>query len=152
MHADEVFLARFGRTLSAAAAISLAFALSGCTDNKNAETPAKPAAVNPINEERLHGYFASMDQDGDGFISRPEFEGERGAVFLAIDKNNSMFLTPDEMHLTPEAFAKLAGDDGIVVPGEFFNADIASFETIDANQDLQLSYEELRDFVLHFGS
>ena len=63
-----------------------------------------------------------------------------------------MFLTPDEMHLTPEAFSKLAGADGIVIPDEFLSSDIATFEKIDANQDRQLSYEEVRDFVLRFGS
>ena len=150
MHDDEDIPASAGAAFQAIAALILTLALSGCADAKKA--PPHDAPANPIDETKLQGYFATMDQDGDGVISRPEFEGERGAVFLAIDKNNSMFLTPDEMHLTPEAFAKLAGDDGIVIPNEFLSSDIATFEKIDANHDLQLSYEELREFVLRFGS
>lgn len=150
MHDDEDIPARVGAVFRATAAIILALALSGCADAKKA--PPRDAPANPIDETRLQGYFATMDQDGDGVISRPEFEGERGAVFLAIDKDNSMFLTPDEMHLTAEAFAKLAGADGIVIPEEFLSSDIATFEKIDANQDRQLSYEEVRDFVVRFGS
>ena len=56
------------------------------------------------------------------------------------------------MHLTPEAFSKLAGGDDVVTPAEFNSADVTSFEAIDSNHDLQLSYEELRAFVEHFGS
>lgn len=150
MRDDEDIPASTGAALRAIATLILALALSGCADAKKA--PPHDAPVNPIDETRLQGYFATMDRDGDGVISRPEFEGERGAVFLAIDKNNSMFLTPDEMHLTPEAFSKLAGADGIVIPDEFLSSDIATFEKIDANHDLQLSYEEVREFVLRFGS
>ncbi|HET6157670.1 MAG TPA: hypothetical protein VFE34_04955 [Dongiaceae bacterium] len=150
MRGDEDILAIARRISGAIVPLILALALSSCAETKKAPANPPPAA-NAIDETRLQGYFESMDQDGDGVVSRPEFEGERGAVFLAIDKNNSLFLTADEMHLSPEAFAKLAGDDGIVVPGEFSNTDIASFEKVDANRDLQLSYEEVHDFVLPFG-
>ena len=151
MHAAEGISASAGRAMTALAALAFALVVAGCAESGKAPASAS-AADNPVDDSRLRGYFATMDQDGDGFISRPEFEGERGAVFLAIDKNNSVTLTADEMHLSPEAFAKLAGGDDVVTPAEFNNAEIASFEAIDSNHDLQLSYDELRAFVQHFGS
>jgi Ca2+-binding EF-hand superfamily protein len=131
-------------------AVVLAIAVSGCA--QSAKTGGAAAPDNPVDDARLQGYFKTMDQDGDGLVSRPEFESGRGAVFLAIDRNNSMSLTSDEMHLTPEAFAKLAGDDGVVMPDEFVDTDVASFDKIDASRDNQISYDELRAFVLRFGS
>jgi hypothetical protein len=151
MSADEDISANARRALRTIATLALAFTLSNCAEtNKKASTSNAPA--NPIDEMRLQSYFTTMDQDGDGFISRPEFEGERGAVFLAIDRNDSLSLTADEMHLTPEAFSKLAGSDALVTPEEFGNSEMASFEQIDSSRDKQLTYGELRNFVLRFGS
>jgi hypothetical protein len=150
MHADEDIPAKISPVVRTIAVSIVALVLSGCTEAKKA--PPAGAPVNPIDESALRNYFTTMDRDGDGLISRPEFEAERGAVFLAIDRNNSLSLTADEMHLTPEAFSKLAGGDATVTPDEFGSSDVASFEQIDSNGDKQLSYEELRDFVLRFGS
>jgi EF hand len=150
MSADEDMPANAHRTLRTIAILILALTVSSCAESTKAPTSNAPA--NPIDDMRLQSYFTTMDQDGDGFVSRPEFEGERGAVFLAIDRNDSLSLTADEMHLTPEAFSKLAGGDALVTPEEFGNSEMASFEQIDSSQDKQLTYGELRDFVLRFGS
>jgi len=149
MHREPSVLISVPR-MKAIMAVILAIAVSGCAGS--AKTGGAAAPENPIDDARLRGYFKTMDQDGDGLISRPEFQSGRGAVFLAIDRNNSMSLTSDEMHLTPEAFSKLAGEDGIVMPEEFVDADVASFDEIDASRDNQISYDELRGFVLRFGS
>jgi Ca2+-binding EF-hand superfamily protein len=149
MRADEDIPANARSTLGAVA-ILLTLVLAGCGGTETA--PAGNASANPINETSLRKYFTTMDQDGDGFISRPEFEAERGAVFLAIDRNNSLSLTADEMHLTPEAFSQLAGGDATVTPDEFVGSDTTSFEQIDSSGDKQISYEELRGFVIRFGS
>jgi hypothetical protein len=149
MHRDSsVFISV--RRSKAIMLVILAIAASGCAES--AKTGAAAAPENPIDDTRLQGYFRTMDQDGDGLISRPEFQSGRGAVFLAIDRNNSMSLTSDEMRLTPEAFSKLAGEDGVVMPEEFVNADVAPFDEIDASRDNEISYDELRSFVLRFGS
>jgi EF hand len=138
------------RVGSRSVSIVLTIALSGCAGNDVAGTA--PATANPIDEARLKRHFAIMDEDQDGFISRPEFQSERGAVFLAVDRNNSFTLTSDEMQLTPEAFQKLAGDNGVVDIGELFSSDAISFEKVDANGDKQLSFGEFSEFILHFGS
>jgi len=151
MRADEDIPAKSGPAFQATTVLIFALVLAGCGETEKAAAPSGSASVNPINETRLQDYFKTMDSDGDGFISRPEFEAERGAVFLAIDRNGSMTLTPDEMRLTPEAFAKLSGGDAAVTPDEFSGSDATSFEQIDADGDKQITYQELRDFVLRFG-
>ncbi len=104
-----------------------------------------------VDEQRLQRFFTLMDADGDGQVSRPEFQAGKGAVFLAIDQDGSMTLTQDEMRLSPAGFKLLAGDDGVVDGEEFIAADIASFEAIDRNQDHQIDFAELRDYVAKYS-
>lgn len=104
-----------------------------------------------VDEERLQRFFTLMDADGDGQVSRPEFQSGKGAVFLAIDQDGSMTLTQDEMRLSPEGFKLLAGDDDVVDGEEFIAADIASFDAIDHNQDHQIDFAELRDYVAKYS-
>src|SRR5262245_25167126 len=101
---------------------------------------AQPAFA--VDEQRLHRFFQLMDADGDGQISRPEFQAGKGAVFLAIDVDGSMTLTQNEMRLTPEAFKKLAGDDDAIDGEEFIASDAVSFDVIDHNKDHQIDYAE----------
>lgn len=104
-----------------------------------------------VDEQRLQRFFTLMDADGDGQVSRPEFQSGKGAVFLAIDQDGSMTLTQDEMRLSPEGFKLLAGDDDVVDGEEFIAADIASFDAIDHNQDHQIDFAELRDYVAKYS-
>ena len=110
---------------------------------------ARPALA--VDEQRLQRFFTLMDADGDGQVSRPEFQAGKGAVFLAMDQDGSMTLTQDEMRLSPAGFKLLAGDDGVVDGQEFIAADIASFDAIDRNQDLQIDFAELRDYVAKYS-
>lgn len=112
------------------------------------------AAASPAlgqDEARLQKFFAIMDGDGDGRVSRPEFQAGKGAVFLAIDEDGSMTLTAAEVRLSLEAFRLLAGDDGLIDGQEFVGAEIASFEAIDVNKDHQLEFPELRDHVAKYA-
>lgn len=104
-----------------------------------------------IDEARLHRLFDLMDSDGDGQISRPELQAGKGAVFLAIDEDGSMTLTQDEMRLSPEGFKLLAGADGVVDGQEFIAAEITSFDAIDRNQDHQIDFAELRDYIAKYS-
>jgi hypothetical protein len=104
-----------------------------------------------VDEARLQRFFMLMDEDGDGFVSRPEFQTEKGAVFMTIDENGSMTLTQDEMRLSPDGFKLLAGDDGVVDGEEFIAADIASFDAIDKNQDHKLDLPELTAYVAKYS-
>ncbi|MGH6894794.1 MAG: hypothetical protein ACREEP_21325 [Dongiaceae bacterium] len=105
-----------------------------------------------LDEARLHKFFDLMDSDGNGRVSRPEFQSGKGAVFLAIDEDGSMTLAQNEMRLSPEGFKLLAGDDGIVDGPEFIAADTASFEAIDRNKDHDIEFAELRDYVAKYAS
>ena len=112
------------------------------------------AAASPAlsqDEARLQKFFAIMDGDGDGHISRPEFQAGKGAVFLAMDEDGSMTLTADEMRLSLDAFKLLAGQDGLIDGQEFVATDVTSFEAIDANKDNQLDFAELRDYVAKYA-
>lgn len=104
-----------------------------------------------VDETRMQRFLTLMDADGDGQVSRPEFQSGKGAVFLAIDADGSMTLSRDEMRLSPEAFKQLAGDDGVVDGEEFIATDVASFDAIDKNQDHQIDLAELVAYVAQYS-
>ena len=110
---------------------------------------AMPALA--VDEARMQRFLALMDADGDGQVSRPEFQAGKGAVFLAIDEDGSMTLSQGEMRLTPEAFKQLAGDDGVVDGEEFIVADVASFDAIDKSKDHQIALAELVAYIAQFS-
>jgi hypothetical protein len=105
-----------------------------------------------VDEARLQRFFTLMDADGDGLVSRPEFQAGKGAVFLAIDEDGSMTLSQNEMRLTPEAFKQLAGDDGVVGGEEFIATDVASFDAIDKNKDHQIVLAELIEYITNYSN
>jgi Ca2+-binding EF-hand superfamily protein len=105
-----------------------------------------------VDQARLQRFFTLMDADGDGLVSRPEFQAGKGAVFLAIDEDASMTLSQNEMRLTPEAFKQLAGDDSVVDGEEFIATDVASFDAIDKNKDHQIDLAELVAYVSDYSN
>jgi EF hand len=100
---------------------------------------------------RLRRFFSVMDLDGSQEISRSELQSGKPVVFLTIDQNGSMTLTPDEMRMSPEGFKLLAGDDGVVDGEEFMASDIGSFDAIDKNQDDQINYAELSEYIAKYS-
>jgi len=105
-----------------------------------------------VDEARLQRFLTMMDADGDGLVSRPEFQAGKGAVFLAIDEDGSMTLSQNEMRLAPDGFKQLAGDDGVVDGEEFIATDVASFEAIDKNQDHQIDLPELVTYITAYSN
>lgn len=137
------------RLLAAPFAVISLF-VAGCTSSdKPAESAAQPTPP-VVDDRRLLRFFGLMDQDQNGTVSRPEFETGKGMVFMAIDANESQTLTQNEMRLTPEAFAALAGGDGAIDGQEFQNSQLASFEAIDADKNLEITYDELRAYVAKY--
>jgi Ca2+-binding EF-hand superfamily protein len=131
------------------AAISLITA--GCSGSEKAAPAAAPQPTPPVvDDRRLLRFFGLMDQDQNGTISRPEFETGKGMVFMSIDNDDSQTLTQNEMRLTPEAFKTLAGADGVVDGQEFQNTKIASFEAMDADKNLEITYDELREYIAKY--
>jgi hypothetical protein len=104
-----------------------------------------------VDEQRLQRFFSLMDEDGDGLVSRPEFQAEKGAVFMTMDEDGSMTLSENEMRLTPEGFKLLAGADGVVDGEEFIAADVAQFDAIDKNKDHQIDFAELAAYVAKYA-
>lgn len=107
----------------------------------------QPISAEALDEARLRKLFDLMDLDGDGGITRPEYDTGRGMVFATLDVNLDFVLTNDELRLTPESFREVGGDDGKVDGMEFLSAEAAAFEAIDGNQDLAITYAELLAFV-----
>jgi hypothetical protein len=105
-----------------------------------------------VDEQRLQRFFTLMDSDGDKLVSRPEFQAGKGAVFLALDTDGSMSLTQNEVRLSPDGLKLLAGADGSVDGEEFLDAEIASFDVIDANQDHQIDFAELKAHVAKYSN
>ena len=146
------------RILLAASLLSATAALlPGCAGSTAPDKAAAPAAAQGsgdgtviVDDRRLLRFFGLMDEDGNGSISRPEFQSGKGSVFMAMDTDGSMALTPNETRLKPEAFALLAGGDGMVDSEEFLSAEIAQFEKIDANGDREITYPELRDYMAKY--
>lgn len=125
-------------------------ACAGSSPESGKATAPAAAGSGTVDEARLQRFFALMDQDGNGSISRPEFQTGKGMVFMAIDADESLALTQNEMRLTPEAFNLLAGGDGMVDGEEFIAGKIASFDAIDQNQDHEIPYAELRDYLAKY--
>lgn len=134
----------------AIACVLAAGPLVGCAEGGKQSVPEVAPATGTVDEARLQRFFVLMDENGDGAISRPEFQSGKGSVFMAMDTDGSMALTPDETRLKPEAFDLLAGGDGMIDGEEFIASELAQFDRIDANRDHELSYEELRDYLAKY--
>jgi Ca2+-binding EF-hand superfamily protein len=111
---------------------------------------ALPPAALAVDEARLQNLFDLMDRDGNGEITRPEYQTGIGLVFATLDANVDFALTDDEIRLTPEAFHHIAGDDGKIEGPEFFRADIAAFEAIDADGNYVATFAELLSYVAKY--
>jgi len=113
-----------------------------------AATAMQTMPARALDEARLKKLFDIMDLDGDGEITRPEYQTGKGMVFATLDTNVDFVLTNDELRVTPESFRKVAGDDREVDGMEFLSAEVAAFETIDADQNVVITYPELLAFGL----
>jgi len=144
------FARRLPARLLAAPFVAISLFAAGCaSSDKPAESAAQPAPP-VVDDRRLLRFFGLMDQDQNGTVSRPEFETGKGMVFMAIDANESQTLTQNEMRLTPEAFAALAAGDGVIDGQEFHSSHLASFEAVDADKNLEITYDELRTYVAKY--
>jgi hypothetical protein len=108
---------------------------------------AGPAAAAYVD---LGESFELLDADGDGVIGRGEFLRRKTAIFYRAltDMDRDQRLNPEEINLTPEAFAEADLDrDGQLSGAEFVQARFMQFEAIDANGDQEITPEEFRAFM-----
>ncbi len=96
--------------------------------------------------------FMKLDANGDGGVTRDEFDAARAKRFAQADADGNGLLTKEEMEAHRETqkkdrmskrFGALDTDgDGQVSQTEFVNPEIDMFERLDANGDGLLSQEE----------
>jgi Ca2+-binding EF-hand superfamily protein len=60
-------------------------------------------------------------------------------------------LDPEDIKITPEAFAEAdLNDDGKMTGAEFVQAPFSQFDTINANGDQGITFDEFREFMWRY--
>ncbi len=147
--------------LSVLAVAILAAAPQGGTPGKAAETPASPSVGGTPEQPRLQNLltppgkrlddrtlFNLIDTDGDGRITRSEFDLKRMDAFFIRDANGDGKLSRAEFPGISDAlFAKTDTDgDGFISGIEFNQADWLAFDAIDINGDGVIDFDEFVRF------
>ncbi|RDL50754.1 hypothetical protein BLJAPNOD_01877 [Ensifer sp. M14] len=91
----------------------------------------KPAAM-------YQGQMDRLDRDGDGVISRSEYQGFMTTAFANLDKNKDGTLSADEVApvLNAQQFAAInVNRDGKITQSEFLTSVMADFKAADRGGD-----------------
>jgi len=102
------------------------------------------AAEGSANDRRATYLFELLDDDHDGFITFAEFKNNQMLVFYIWDRNKDLVLTPDEVPVPPDVFARIAGENSRIDTLEFLNTVDEAAKRADANRDGKL---DLREFA-----
>lgn len=125
------------RARSRACALLLALAL----------VPWQPALAQ---EASVRAAFDLLDADGDGRVSREEFQLNKTQIFYGRLQRTgeTSSLRFEDSSLTPEAFADADTDGDDVLSGsEWIEARFARFEVYDADDDQSISLEEFESVM-----
>ncbi|WP_448204936.1 hypothetical protein [Azospirillum sp. sgz302134] len=93
-------------------------------------------------DRRTKQLFDLLDDNHDGVITLPEFKNNQMLVFYIWDRNKDLVLTPDEVPLPPDVFARIAGSNSKIDTIEFLNTVDEAFKRADANHDGKLDRRE----------
>lgn len=88
------------------------------------------------------GHLFMLDEDGDGTVSKSEYDAFADFAFETIDRNGDNALSPDEVddHLTGDAFGILDDDgNGTVSPAEFSAQMNEDFDAADKDDNETLN-------------
>jgi Ca2+-binding EF-hand superfamily protein len=124
-------------------ALALLLALAGIG-------PWHPAAGQ---ESQIRQAFDLLDANGDGRISRQEFQLNKTQIFYrSLQRTGeTSSLRLEESSLAPEAFADADTDsDGVLSGSEWIEARFAQFEIYDADSDQAISLEELESSMREY--
>lgn len=111
------------------ATVGLTLGLAGAA---NAQTPSGPQA------DLTPEHFAQLDRNGDGGISREEYEQFMRESFQKLDSDGNRRLSKAEAGavLTPEQFAAVdANNDGELTLDEFMEHTMRDFDRHDYDGD-----------------
>lgn len=105
----------------------------------------------PAFADKGHGMFDRTDTDGDGFISKVEFDTGRDGMFAKLDANKDGVVTQEEMQAARDAWrAKMGKPAQETQAQNGTEADGAKkhhggfMKRLDTNEDGQISAEEFK--------
>ena len=97
---------------------------------------AAPATAQQVSMNESH--LNALDKDGDGAISKTEYDAFTGFAFEKMDRNKDSVIAPDELddHLIGDAFQMLDDDDnGSISEAEFMLHMEEDFKAADQDGD-----------------
>jgi hypothetical protein len=94
------------------------------------------------------GAISRADANGDGRVSRSEFQTLRALGFERLDANGDAQLTAQERSAAQGRMGRQlaradANGDGVVTEAEFLNQPARAFDRFDANNDEALDADEM---------
>jgi len=116
---------------------------------------AAATGAGPMHEQIENQHFKEMDTDGDGMVSKAEYDANHDKHFKAMDTNGDGKLSPDEMRAghkeaANESMKKRfdeadANHDGMLTREETKKIPMLNrhFDEMDANHDGKVTREEM---------
>jgi Ca2+-binding EF-hand superfamily protein len=103
-----------------------------------------------LTEREILDTFSILDTDGNGQVTRTEYEMNKTIIINPDAKPGETSVALGQTRLSRQAFDAADVDhDGTLSPLEIAN--VLRFEVVDADSKGYLVFEDLRQFMRHFG-